>query len=483
MVFCKKSHCYNNFVYNEKQKTLPDPSKLTLWNDRLFSLRRSYDSLISFYQTNFPDYFSLKYNYSIVPLDSIALHLPPDQVILEYHVTDSNLFCFFIGNESFYLKDLGKIETLYKKLDTMRAFFSGGEQENQTPEQFQEFIITSNELYEILISPFKEDILDKRLLIIPDGELGFLAFDILLSDTLGTQSFNFKDLPWLIKTNAVSYNSSANIFYEQELLVQKKAPSGKILAFAPSYDYISSSRALEPTDTALLKLLPLTGTREEVKGISRSFNTKTLFDRKATETNFKELSPGYGILHLAMHTLINNEKPLYSKLVFSSPGKDAQDDGMLNTFELFNLRLSGELAVLSACNTGVGKLEKGEGIISLARGFFYAGIPSVIMTLWEIEDYSSADLMAIFYQNLKLGMPTDVALQQAKLAYLASADQLHGHPYYWAGFVNIGKTRPIHVQQDATTWKWVIYVLALTAILVIIFLFINKRVYLLKKRH
>ncbi len=130
--------------------------------------------------------------------------------------------------------------------------------------------------------------------------------------------------------------------------------------------------------------------------------------------------------------------------MFSLPLRaGSKEDGYLNTYELFGLHLPGQLAVLSACNTGSGKLERGEGIISLARGFFYAGIPSVVMTLWEIEDHSSADLMARFYENLKLGLPNDIALQQAKIAYLEGAGKLQSHPYFWAGYVSIGKTDPV----------------------------------------
>jgi CHAT domain-containing protein len=220
-----------------------------------------------------------------------------------------------------------------------------------------------------------------------------------------------------------------------------------------------------------------------VDAISLYYRSRKLFDQKASESNFKKLAPDYGILHLAMHTLIDNQKPLYSKLVFSALDKGSQDDGLLNTYELFNLRLQGELAVLSACNTGTGRLERGEGIISLARGFFYAGIPSVVMTLWEIEDHSSADLMAYFYKNLKDGMPKDVALQQAKLSYLAKSDKLHSHPYFWAGFVNIGLPDPISASPPQQSWKWVLFTLPTLLLIIFGFLFLKRRVYFRKKGH
>jgi CHAT domain-containing protein len=233
----------------------------------------------------------------------------------------------------------------------------------------------------------------------------------------------------------------------------------------------------------LLKLSPIKGTKQEINAISSLFDTKKLFDEKATEAYFKKHAGEYNILHLAMHTIIDNQNPLYSKLVFTSPPPGSTEDGYLNTYELFGLHLPGQLAVLSACNTGSGKLEKGEGIISLARGFFYAGIPSVVMTLWEIEDHSSADLMARFYENLKLGLPNDIALQRAKISYLASAGKLQSHPYFWAGYVSIGNTDPVYYTSTRSPWLIVFMIGGIILFVLILYFFINRRVYFHKKRY
>jgi len=184
-----------------------------------------------------------------------------------------------------------------------------------------------------------------------------------------------------------------------------------------------------------------------------------------------------------MHTIIDNQNPMYSKLVFTPGGSGSQDDGYLNTYELFSLHLPGQLAVLSACNTGGGKLERGEGIISLARGFFYAGIPSVVMTLWEIEDHSSADLMAIFYKNLKKGLPSDIALQRAKIAYMEKAGKLQSHPYFWAGYMVIGKTDSIVFKPVMKTIHLILLGGAFLMLSILIYLFINRRVFFGKNRH
>jgi CHAT domain-containing protein len=305
----------------------------------------------------------------------------------------------------------------------------------------------------------------------------------LLKEIPDTEKLNYKGLPWLIRNHAISYSSSATIYFEQSSQAEKDLTSRNLIAFAPSYNYVRTVRNGTEDDTLAFNLLPILGTEEEVKSISEIYKTRRLFDSRASEENFKKMAPDYRILHLAMHTVIDNQQPLYSKLVFTKPDKSSPEDGYLNTFELFNLRLRGELAVLSACNTGTGKLERGEGIISLARGFFYSGIPSVVMTLWEIEDHSSADLMEMFYRNLKKGLEKDIALQQAKIDYLDQTDHLHAHPYFWAGFVSIGKTTPISSVSSPFRSNALIYsVISLLLITFGIFV-IRKRVYFHKKRH
>jgi CHAT domain-containing protein len=144
--------------------------------------------------------------------------------------------------------------------------------------------------------------------------------------------------------------------------------------------------------------------------------------------------------------MVDDQNPMYSNLAF---GKDqsVKEDGYLNTFELFNMKLNARMAVLSACNTGVGALQKGEGIMSLARGFYYAGCPDVVMTLWPVEDKMSSDLVTDFYHQLSEGKSKAEALRFAKLNFLKSADPLRAHPYFWAGYVNIGDNSPLVKQQ------------------------------------
>ncbi len=176
----------------------------------------------------------------------------------------------------------------------------------------------SAELYNILILPFEKAISGKRLIIIPDGELGYLSFDMLLKEKPTSNSQDYKDLAWLIKSNPINYSSSSTIHFEQSGKLIREVP-GKLIAFAPSYNYTSNSRNAADLDTVMLKLSPIKGTKEEINAIAKLFKTKKLFDQEATEAYFKKHAGDYNILHLAMHTIIDNQNPLYSKLVFTSP--------------------------------------------------------------------------------------------------------------------------------------------------------------------
>jgi CHAT domain-containing protein/tetratricopeptide (TPR) repeat protein len=473
---------YNNLFYQERQKKNPDESKMQIWSDEIFNLRLSHDSILASYKELYPDYFRLKYDYSAISADSVLVSLRDDQAILEYHITDSLVVGFLLTDQKLSVKILGKKTDLTRKLDSLHQNFIRKDYFNSGQKEFEAITSMSADLYDILIRPFEDAIVGKRLIIIPDGELGYLSFDLLLKNKPLSPIKDYKELPWLIKSNPISYSSSATIYFEQTLQSFKEVP-GNIIAFAPSYNFKSNERNGGIIDSVMLNLSPLIGTKEEINSISGLFRTKKLFDEKATETYFKEHAGGYGILHLAMHTIIDDGNPLYSKLVFTPVESGSQDDGYLNTYELFSLHLPCHLAVLSACNTGSGKLERGEGIISLARGFFYAGIPSVVMTLWEIEDHSSADLMSIFYENLQKGYPIDIALQQAKISYLKKAGKLQSHPYFWAGYVCIGKTDAISFKPARKPLYIVLIAVTLFILFLVIYFFINRRVFFNKKRY
>jgi CHAT domain-containing protein len=198
-------------------------------------------------------------------------------------------------------------------------------------------------------------------------------------------------------------------------------------------------------------LTTLANTKEEISSLKEYFNVTAFLGKEATETTFKNNASDYRVLHLAMHTVINNDNPLYSKLIFFKPQGDTIDDGMLNASELINMELNADMAVLSACNTGSGKMSKGEGIMSLSRDFFYAGVPGIIMTAWAVEDRAGVKLMDYFYKYIAEGKPRNEALRLAKIEYLDNCDKLTAHPHYWAAYMNVGDISPLDGFRKRTT--------------------------------
>jgi len=200
-------------------------------------------------------------------------------------------------------------------------------------------------------------------------------------------------------------------------------------------------------------LLPLPWAVEEVEQLSKAYKSDAYSGPLATVGLFKQKAADYNVLHLAMHTTIDVENPMFSKLYFSHDG-DSACYGVLETHELYKMRLNAAFAFLGACNTGDGQMLHGEGVMSFARGFFYAGIQSLVMTLWEVDDLTASQLVYSFYDFVAKGYPLDEALRNAKQTYMASADNLKAHPYYWAGYVQIGSNDPIRLSSRNSFWVY-----------------------------
>ena len=212
--------------------------------------------------------------------------------------------------------------------------------------------------------------------------------------------------------------------------------------------------------------MPLPGAKKEVEVLSREFDGAFFFGAAAHERNFKNQIGNYGILHLAMHGYADDENPDYSGLRFTEV-RDTIEDDTLFTYELYNMAINAHLAVLSACETGFGKAQRGEGIMSLARGFQYAGVQSIIMSLWKTNDLSSSFIMNEFYEELVHGSAKDEALRKAKLKFLQQTDEIRANPAYWAAYSAMGDMRPLKLtkrkKQHPVYWFVGIVVLGISA--------------------
>ena len=438
---------YTSMLIRENHSMKPDSLKVNLYLAKIFKLKEDHNKIINSFEKLYPSYYALKYENKVVGIKEIQSRLNTRQALLEYFINepDNNdgrgeLYRFLITKDSF---DLSKEELGYSFVNNIQVVYDFLTNPNYLytkKKDFVEYSASAYSLYEIFLKPIEKKISGKDLTIIPQDKLSYIPFDALLSELPDTSTMNFRNLKYLIRDYAINYSYSATIL--NNYFDQEKTSTKNLLIFSPIYDPAKSYT--DPETNATRFLTPLPGSKDEVKGISAFINSDVYLDNLAQEQIFKEMATEYDILHLAMHTIINDSLPMFSKLVFSVPGQKSNDDGYLNTYEIYNMKLKARLAVLSACESGTGKLQKGEGVMSMARGFIFAGCPSVVMTLWPVDDKSGVKIMRDFYLFLSKGKRKDVALRMAKLNHLNSSDPLTSHPHYWLGYVNIGNSEPLY---------------------------------------
>ena len=449
---------------NDEQNNIePDSILINKYNTEIFTNTRHREELNRHIETEYKDFYELKYSNSMLSVKEIQQKLSKDQIILEYVLNESDtiteLYSFVISSDKidFYKQKvnvdfMNSIENMFKFISNTDYMFTKNEDSKQ-------FCISSNILYNFLILPFKNQLENKNITIIPDGKLNYIPFDGLLQDLPDTsKTIEFNQLSYLIRNYDINYSNSANLLFKQ-IHSTKTNNRIKAIAFAPIY------KAGESIEIAQNKypLITLAGVQKEVSRISKIVDTDLFLGEEATEDNFRKNAGEYDILHLAMHAFINDTLPALSSFAFTQNiTEDPTKNGLLNTADIYNLQLNAKLTVLSACNTGTGQLKKGEGIMSLARGFLYAGCPSIIMSLWEVEDESGTQIITSFYKNLKKGKTKSESLRLAKLEYFESVGSRRAHPHYWLGFVSIGENSPLYTSYDF--YFFMILILALTGI-------------------
>lgn len=408
------------------------------------SLRRAVRD--SIHQTS-PQFFSLKYDLETIRLAEIQAQLLPNEMLVEYASTDSSYWGMAITPTGWEWKNLGKRMAIDTLIWQYRSIFASNSQERD--KNRTEWIQVSHSLYQYLLQPFQALLQpEQTLLFSPDGDLVHIPFELLLAQLPAKNGSNsWKSLDFLLRQHPVAYVNSASIHFGFSDL-NRPAPTGGVLAMAPIFGGNSREKRSQ--------LNALQYTEEEVKGISQIFPTQIALGPTATEAYFREHAPYFRILHLATHGIADLLNPQDSHILLS-PDSANPEDGALYLSELMNMHLTADMVVLSACNTGSGKSLEGEGTVSLARAFQYAGCPSVVMSLWEVDDLATAKVMELFYEYLAQGMSKPEALRRAKLTYLDTATSERTHPWFWAGFIQNGNTKPLSDLGNSFGWLWFLF--------------------------
>lgn len=411
--------------------------------EELFDAKARYKHFQDSVGIKFPTYISNQKIKNLLTLKEAQAALDEDTVVVSYLLYDSNAFLSIafvmsITNNSVDLIPLRAGDQLSNYIHTFRNDMLTP---FETDSAFEGFRNNGFQLYQILFPSEKlqSQIRDKKLLLIPDGTLQQIPFEALVTSE--------GDLKYLIETSDLRYAYSLS-FLNYNSSLTRKAPND-FIGYASTTFSDNSLPALEST-------------RAELESIQVKLGGEVRYGKDATLTDFLENVNKYQTIHLATHA----DAGLYPWVAFQ--------DATLEAHDLYTTSNQAELIVLSACNSSVGQIVKGEGVFSLARGFFYAGANSVVATLWNVNDKASVFLMEQFYGNLKAGETKSGALREAKLTYLKSNSLSDASPYYWASFVLIGDDTPLTISSQILVPSLLI-VIFLILVLVVIFLLYRRR--------
>ncbi|MEZ4825744.1 MAG: CHAT domain-containing tetratricopeptide repeat protein [Bacteroidia bacterium] len=451
-------------IYEERQKS-SDGDSLRLLDaiNRHFSLTRERNELIRTFEKDFPEYYRLKFDDHVATVNEVQKRLSSQDAMLTYFTGENHIYSFLITQTGFAVERTATGPQWHRDLEKFIGYMKDTEMADQkayTSENFRIFTRNAYQLYTELISPFEKTLTQATdLIIVPDGLLGYIPFEMLISKPGGEQ-VDYVSLPYLLREWQVRYAYSATLFCTPAPPPRKRR--SLFAGFAPGTGQSGSVNSPEYAMRGAPRPAKLYANQPEVSSAAALLKGKSWLSQAATESAFRENAEKYKILHLATHAWVSDENPLYSGLWFVSElsGDSLQmdslalnneeKDGFLHAYEIYNMFIPADLTVLSACETGGGTLRRGEGIMSLARAFRYAGSPNVMMTLWKAEDVATRELMERFYRNLREGMEKDAALRKAKLDFLSDTDRQH--PHFWAEFVLIGDEVPV---KPGTPW-WIL---------------------------
>ncbi len=416
----------------------------------LFYARASLDSLAAVIQDLYPNYYDLRYNHQVVSIDEVIQQSNKKTLILS--ISEGK-------NEWYVLSILGqktKFEKVSKEKLPSESLRTALEMVRDPQSDLEKYLDLSYEIYQKLIfQHISEEI--EQVIISPSGSLHYFPFEALqvMAPRQGPHYF--------VEKAPVSYAINFTLFIKYG--TDTELPERSYMGFAPAY----SGSGPDLPDEFREDFSTLSGTKDEVSHAAAIFGGEAYLDSNATESQFKSLKSGSAIVHLAMHALANDENPMHSRLIFSS-GHDSIEDGFLNAYEIYNLEIPSQLIVLSACNTGYGKISEGEGVMSLSRAFMYAGCNSILMSLWSARDKPTQEIVTDFFEKIKKGYDKDEALQQAKRSFLQLADPIQRHPAMWATLVLSGNCDSIRFKSHST-----FYYISVAIILLITLIYIRTR--------
>jgi CHAT domain-containing protein/tetratricopeptide (TPR) repeat protein len=444
----------------------PNPAQLAALEKEIQTISEKYDSLETQIRSQHRKFATLTRPQPATLKDS-QQQLDDDTLLLEYALGNKRSYAWVVSQNSIKSFELAPREQIEKVVWQLRETLTEDRKDkNENPLQAQsrmqqQYSNASSELSKLIIAPVASVLSAKRLVIIPDGALQLIPFASL--PVAGPESS-------LITDHEIIYFPSASILTLQRRELANRKPAAHAVAvlanpvFQPDDERVTEARKKKSEQDALAQS---TNQRRDIKSALRDVGVDQLtrlpysnqeaaaimnvapkgevlsklgFEATRAAALSPELSK-YKIIHFATHGILDLQHPELSAIVLSLVDKNgAPQDGYLFLHDIYNLNLPAELVVLSACQTGIGKQVKGEGLIALTRGFMYAGAARLVASLWKVDDAATAALMKEFYKEMFVNSKKPAAALQAAQIYMRGTRRWNS-PVYWAGFFIQGEWR------------------------------------------
>ena len=429
----KITQYFQQIGLEEEKGAEADRTLISTLKDSLFYVQRDLSRFTSELEENYPSYFELKYDNRLVERKAVQSVLTHDEMIISYSFGSDYLYAMVIEKERFNVFRLDITEDLSEQVNSLI--------ESVTRGRTNEFRELSHNLYVQLIEPILSNTESRNITFYLDQYLHYLPFELLLTNN--TQGVPYHEMPFLVRDYTIQYSPSAAVMMSK--MKTKPENPQNLLALAPFNEVNEQSSVIDENSRRYLgQLTPLPLTGYETREIAKLFRKRdsvwnfffpeqavVLTNNLASKARLLNGSiSDYGFIHFATHAFINDNNPALSGIALRGSNGD---DGIIYINDIYNLQMNADLVVLGACDTGLGQIRKGEGMIGFTRAFHYAGASNLVVSMWKVNDQPTANLMIEFYKHFRSGKSYAEALRSAKL-------ELINHPEYaaprnWAAFI------------------------------------------------
>ncbi len=430
-------------------------------------------------------YLTGKENYS---LKEIQTNLSDNENLISIYNTKQKTYIFLVTKSKFIPFEFGiSLEELKNLISAISPYYNSKDvaQNNYLNQDlFSYNSEAAYNLYQKLLKPVFENIPENTDAIISSSpEMISIPFEFLIKNYGNNQSpYYYEDKDYLIYHYNISYIPSAALYVDQK---QNNLPNdGKVLLVGnPSINFnldgYAERRGLLDAAKGLprnIALLPLRYSADEISQISDIISAdKILTGSSATETNFKANAGMSKIIHLSTHSFLYNKQPV----IFFSNAYDPEDDGFLEADEIARMKLNSDLVVLSSCNSGLGEVNRFEGILGMSKAFFEAGTKSVVVSLWDVNDKYTSKFMELFYKELSKGYNKSEALRYAKINFIRNYSP---NPYFWSAFILTGNISKVQLETKTNSYSFLIWI-GIIILASIVFVYLNQRFDFMKKKN